>query len=309
MKIAVVYHHPCFDGDLSYYMMKQYCNIDREFPSYPDMKKESEDIAQLDNHQVFFVDIFPSYALVKTLLSRHNTVHIFDHHDGNMERFQKEIGKDVDPHYISGLDLIFTTEKSGCQITRDMIRLIVGDKSEYTSDWVIDYVGDRDRGVYSRPYAKEVTAVLFADNMIDSYEHFLDTIRMFPTIDEFTARYLVRGQELVAKRLELMAGLAKQLSFGPMKIESNPNVYYGEVSREMVTDLGFYVFEHDKKGAKFAVFYSKNAEKDGEWWVSLRSNSTNVAHVAQQFGGNGHPMAAGFTYRGKDILDLFGKKE
>ena len=43
-----------------------------------------------------------------------------------------------------------------------------------------------------------------------------------------------------------------------------------------------------------------------EWWVSMRGNKDkgiDLVPIAKKYGGGGHPLAAGFTFKG-DISGL-----
>jgi oligoribonuclease NrnB/cAMP/cGMP phosphodiesterase (DHH superfamily) len=158
--------------------------------------------------------------------------------------------------------------------------------------WFLQHIRDRDLWLWENPNSKAFSTALHdigfrfesLDNLLTADPQAIyDRGNMKLEYDEKIVRALCKAAELV--------------EFEGFRVYAlNTLVYISECGNSLCQD----------GAAQFAFVFRYKVEND-EWWVSLRGTAENkidLSAIAKKYGGGGHPLASGFTYRGdiKDIL-------
>ena len=147
-------------------------------------------------------------------------------------------------------------------------------------------------------------------NSIDSFNELFETKK-----NEIYPKMKKIGEEKIKMNTNIIEKCIRLSSYCHLHLPNNKKqlVILGNPPTDLRSDFGnqsllgepLYKYEKVKVSASWHLdFYSQ------EWWISLRSlkPEDDVSEIAKQFGGGGHPCAAGFTIKrrdGKDLWDYF----
>lgn len=295
----VVYHADCRDGICSMWCYYHYSKNDKFIKiglnASKDPKIEDYDFK---DKSILFVDICPSIEFIKILAKIANTIVIIDHHDTNQRKM-----KDLDN--IDNLETIFDMKLSACMLTWNYFF------PNTMMPWFIEHVGARDIWQEFKDNLEIIKAMEFyelitADN--------LDNITKLLKYKRKDKKKLIETGSMVIKIMErTMKDESKKAIEGLMTVGSNKyNVIVGTITSGMVSDYGNYLALKNLSNNSrpdFAIIWFYDP-KNNSFYISLRGHDTspNLAMIAENFGGGGHPKASGFRLNNnmmlKDIISF-----
>jgi len=212
---------------------------------------------------------------------------ILDHHESAQNDLKDLVALD------GNIEVMFDLSKSGARITWEWF--FPHDKTP----WIVDYTEDRDLWKWELPYSREVNAYISLHKMEfmrwDIFEATPDP-RVDPEIVKSGGAVLMYQSQIVDSHIR-NARDGEVLGY---KVKSvNATSLFSEVAGELARDM------------PFGVAWFKR--KDGKYQFSLRSRGDSadgvipvkVNEIAKQFGGGGHPQAAGFEVTELEMRALY----
>ena len=274
----VYYHANCVDGiaaaAVAYLVFNQRasyhaCHYGQELPVQPP-----------NGARVYILDFswpFNSQAREALLaLSKRCHVVVIDHHKTAKEA-------------LSGLDFVtFDQDKCGAVLAWEYFRDNAPDLIFGPVPKILQYVQDRDLWQFRLPHSRAVSAALasFAK----------DVVKWADLIDSnlVTSHLVTEGQAILRYQRQLIERIAAQAIYptfvgGHRAVKVHTSILQSEVCE--------YLLEQYPDAVLAAAFYeSPNGPVSTFRQVSLSSRPDfDVSAVAKQYGGGGHPQAAGYT--------------
>ncbi|MEK7515855.1 MAG: DHHA1 domain-containing protein [Patescibacteria group bacterium] len=268
-KIAILYHGGCPDGfGGAYAAWKKFGDI----ADYIPLKHGKHAPENLDGMNLYFIDFCYPQPIMNQLAGCAKSVTMLDHHEGARDVATKFPG-------------IFDTSRSGATIAWSYFH------PDTPVPTLLKYVEDGDLYKFSLTNSREILAYVYTRT--DSFASFdLKNISKW---------------DLFRNELEDEKEVSRIVEIGKLFSESHEHVVvHGVHHAEIVMFEGFECYLSSTSGEftsdvgnrlarlkpPIAIIISADAEN---LRVSLRSDGTvNVANIAQKYGGNGHPAAAGF---------------
>jgi len=252
---TVLYHGGCNDGFCAAWLMH------KVFPNAKFLAVSYGAPPPVVHGDVYVVDFHFSYDEMMLMLQTCNTIMTIDHHKTTEVLLNMKHDR---------LGLMYRENRSGAQLTFDYLaaRYLMRDH------WLIRYTADRDLWRHALPHTHEITAA------ISSYPHIFEVWDSFD-FDKMVAdgAAILRYKNQLVQRIVDHA--AETEIAGHRVLEVNTPIFQSEVCEI----LG--------QGRAFGVAYYTN--RDHQVCYSLRSKTTDVRAIAEQFGGGGHTQAAGFV--------------
>lgn len=244
----------------------------------------------ISGKHVFIVDYSYDFVTLRKISKSAKSLSLYDHHDTTMKNYDeyiKQLSLDLDLGIYMDAQIDLTM--CGAEITWNALFGI------HTKPWFMHHVKDRDLWLWSDPNSRHFAEAFFDMGIcIDTFDKILnyneDQREVFyqkgKNLGEFNSRMV---EELCKK--------ANLCEFGHSYFVSALECHH------MQSECGNILAENIK--VDFAMIYRYNL-KDKIWNISLRGRKgcpINLADVAKTFGGGGHPLAAGFEYKG-DISEI-----
>jgi len=268
-KIAVLYHGGCPDGfGGAYAAWKKFGNMAEYIP----LKHGKPAPKNLEGKELYFVDFCYPQQIIDTLAGHAKSITVLDHHEGV---------RDVATQFPG----VFDTNHSGATIAWSYFH------PNTPVPTLLKYVEDGDLYRFGLPNSREVLAYVYT--LTDSFSSFdiqntekwdtfvteledvsertriVETGRMFAQYHEHVVAHGIHRAEIV--RFE------------------GYECYLTGSSGEFASDIGSRL---TRLKPPIALIVSADAEGVR---VSLRGDgSVDVAALARIYGGNGHPVSAGF---------------
>lgn len=268
----VLYHGNCQDGFCAAWVAWQHFKDDAEYVAMHHGGVDFGNVVEKSRGKnVFIFDFCFTPVQTFVLQSAAKSLEIHDHHKTAIEAFEKEM---KNYSWRSSTVIKFTINNSGAGLAFKRF-------GKESSNWIVDYVEDRDLWRNSLPHTAEINAYLGTlDYSFEAWEN------VWTGISPSTAHALGTGS-LAYKNSMVRQAVAQAQLVTFMGYRDIPvvNMQYVGIS-EALNILA--------KDYKFAVGYSVRG--DGKTVVSLRSvGNFDVSLIAKYFGGGGHKNAAGFT--------------
>ena len=274
MKTTVLYHGNCYDGFTAAWVAAL---------RHPDAELipciYGKDVPDFDPAStVVMVDV--SYprpvmdALLDIITKAGGTFTVLDHHA------TAKVALDGFPNAT------FNLHKSGARLSWEYFFPL-----EPSAPPLVAYVEDRDLWRFALPFSKEINAVIAAaPRTLGSYND-LDQFIMHKRDD-----VIVLGQAIVRERETRVAEMCDQVSFIAIKGRRvpvvNASVLFSEVANELL-------IRHPE--ADIAAYYFNRGDGVQQWGLRSRPG-VDCSELAKEFGGGGHPQAAGFSLLPAQIL-------
>ena len=267
--IAVLYHGGCPDGFGGAYAAWKKLG---DTADYIPLKHGKPAPENLDGKDLYFIDFCYPQSVMDELSKVAKSITVLDHHEGMRATAAKFPG-------------IFDTSHSGATIAWNYFH------PHTPVPRLLQYVEDGDLYRFDLPNSRDVLAYVYT--LTDSFASF--DSQNVEKWDRFLAE-LADPDEM--ERVVKTGGLFAQyhehvVAHGVHHAEvvhfEGYECYLAGSSGEFVSDIGNRLA---RLKPPIAIIVSADAEG---LRVSLRSDkSVNVAEIAQKYGGNGHPAAAGF---------------
>lgn len=331
--LVIYYHSPCSDGHAAAWAIKANLGqLDKYFsvvannihyiPSPPGCPQIDSSIFRDGREsEAWFLDLMPSYDMLKDLCNRCSRVVVLDHHKTNLDICNRIQPDDLATGgWAANLELVFDMKRAGCQIAWDWITSQVNSIAQ-PRPWFLEYIADRDLWTWHLPNSKLINTALFGLKLTitpDSIEEKLAPIRMQKDQDWFITQelmpYALAAEEFNNDLLRTACNKATECHLVIPGTEdvtipaSGYRVWLGTTIGSLRSDLGNQLCNKpltDGTLPDLAAIWHYEFSAD-EWWISLRSLDTgaDVSAIAKKFGGGGHMRAAGFTLRSSDNLNL-----
>lgn len=288
--VAILYHEYCSDGvgaACAAYLYYQEQNLSCSFYGLNPNKLLDglEPVMMLDpNTQVKAFDVSFDQVAYQLLSERFSDLVIADHHQSTLNR----LGDGKDPTTLPE-KIIFDQNRSGCVLAWDYFF------HDRQAPLFLQYLQDRDLYLFTLPDSREVTTGLnelcpvkyLDDRKLDLslWVQYAKDINGDSWLNQTKAlgKILLDHQR---KTIEKLSASACLVNFeGTQVALCNSPVE--------ISDLGNYLareFECD-----YSMIYRLSGSKVYISLRSLRESGSDVAEVAQRYGGGGHCQASGFT--------------
>lgn len=298
----VIYHGKCFDGHTAAWVFRKFKGENCDF--FAADYGHPEKLPSTQGRMVWLLDVSFDREVMKNQIIRPSLrTTVYDHHktaeknlDGILEELRDEgLQRQADK-------IVFDMSRSGAGITYDELEKEAGKKAgihtpRYNGQRkqrLVDYIEDRDLWRWRWPKSQEVSAYISTVTM--DFEHW-DELGDLMSTDQGVQKVIEKGEAIQAyidtfgEKVRAMAIWRKVGGFEVPVINTpymNCSEHVGKLAEE-------------NPEAPFAVGYFVNAH--GQWQFSLRSRPNkdepggeqfDVSDIALQYGGGGHPGAAGF---------------
>lgn len=294
-KPLVIYHGNCADGFTAAWCFWRRFGDSMEYHA----GKYNRPLPDVDDRPVYIVDF--SFTLEQTLellqRARHRVV-MLDHHETAIRR--------LTPHLPNTSDLMYLPEdtehkflmcldknRSGARLAWDYLNLC------QPLPRIIKHVEDRDLWRFQYPETRAFQANLF------SYQYDFkewNKIALNAEQDSLFAHQVQDGEAIERKHAKDVAELVRETQ--RTMLIAGHRVPVANLPYTMASDGCLKLLELNPS-APFAACYYDTAERR---IFSLRSLScegaSDVATIAEQFGGGGHTLASGFQVPRDNVLAL-----
>lgn len=233
-------------------------------------------IPDIKGKNVLMTDfVYLDIGLMDELYSQSNKMLVLDHHKKAQELLEGKIK----------CDHIFDISRSGARMAWDYVF-----PNEEPPD-LIRYIEDRD--LYNWQFSDTRSFVSALDAQPQTFEMY-DEIANYD--DKMLEDFKMDGAAILKFQRKLVENAIESASKAEI-VCPDKTVYKCYVanisSKEIISDAAHMMAKIDPNiniGFSWCYSYKKKV-----YFVSLRSiNNINVANIAYQFGGGGHPPAAGF---------------
>lgn len=222
-----------------------------------------------DRSRVIMVDFSYPREVLEALSRRVSELIVLDHHKTAKEA-------------LAGLDFArFDLSKCGSRLAWEHFH-----PGKEVPE-LVRYVEDRDLWKWELPHSREVSAWLATvERNLSAY---WDLLQRFRNTDNLFVEATTVGSALLAAKEMVIDGIVKHVrlvAIGSQAVHAvNTCCYQSEVGERLNL-----LYPEDSFSASFFI------DKDGRENWSLRSkrSDVDVGAIAKQFGGGGHPGAAGF---------------
>jgi len=266
----VIYHANCDDGfGAAYAVWKKFGNDAEFFPG-----KFNEAPPTVQGREVLLVDFSYPRPIMENLVSQAKRVTILDHH----QTAQKNLQSLLDQGLIHGH---FDMQRSGATMAWDYFH------PQIPRPLLIEYIQDRDLWHLALPDTHAVSMALRSyPQQFELWNEFMNGVEQLIEEGRPIYRYFLR-------ELEYFKTQARTAIIGGVEV---PVV---NASKGYSSDLAGILAE----GKPFACVYA-DGPKYRSFSLRSREGGMNVAHIAEQYGGGGHPRASGFRLPLELVLDV-----
>ena len=267
----VLYHANCNDGFCAAWVYNSY--VERFCEYRPVQYNEPlPDVALFRGRKVIILDFSYPADDLHVINKVASSLVVLDHHETARQT-------------LEGLDFChFDMNKSGARMTWDHFCVEGLGMSQELRPWLVDYTEDRVLWRWKLPESEQVSAAL----KLCSY-----TFEAWDTIAASTpsdladeGRTLLRSQDI-----QVEAATARS-RIGWMRLEINIGTFWVPCvnTTTLVSEITGRLAEDHPFAVSFLVL------PNGQYQYSLRSRKSgiDVSAVAKEYGGGGHPRAAGF---------------
>ena len=152
---------------------------------------------------------------------------------------------------------------------------------------LLRYIQDKDLWTWELPDSRAVSAYLSSREM--DFDTWNNIARDFETDDgQLTA--VDAGKAILRSKQQDVRQIAQSAHFGQVGEHRVPVVN----SSIMQSEIGEYLVNTHPE-SPFAAIYFDVSSTVRKWSLRSRRNGFDVSQLAKQFGGGGHPAAAGFS--------------
>jgi hypothetical protein len=294
MSELVIYHGNCVDGFASAWAHWMNGGRDRDVEYVPAFYGGDE--PDFEGKDVHILDFCYKRERLEDIAKLANSVLVLDHHKTAAEDLEPLLTDETDAWGArigggKGLQIRFDMNRSGAGMAWDYYSAAYAERPNLDRPWIISYVEDRDLWRFNLSHSKEANAYL--QSLPKRGPEDFDAWKT--AFAEGVGRACNIGKSLIGQvndYVDMMRGHAREafVRRPDGTVESglrSVNAPYWSCS-ELVGSLA----EDVPEAFAFAWF----RRGDGKVAYMLRSRGDfDVSELAKQFGGGGHPKAAGFV--------------
>lgn len=338
--LAIYYHSPCSDGHAAAWAIKAHLgslpkystqgayNI-QYIPSAPGCQRIDQSLFMVAGSETWFLDLMPSYDMLRDMCGRCARVVVLDHHKTNLDICGRIHPEDLaSGGWAANLELVFDMKRAGCQIAWDWITGQIQIPDNFRADylarpWFLEYIADRDLWTWRLPNSKLINTALFGLKLTITPDAIAEKLAFVCTdaeqqkfISEELMPYALAAEEFNNDLLRTACNKATECQLVIPNTENSMQpeyrVWLGTTIGLLRSDLGNQLCNKPLANGTLpdlSAIWHYEFPAD-EWWISLRSLDTgaDVSAIAKQFGGGGHMRAAGFTLHAPDNLNTIFKR-
>jgi len=332
--LVIYYHSPCSDGHAAAWAIKAHLGYLPKYsaagiynityiPSAPGCPQIDLSLFSIVGSQAWFLDLMPTYDVLRDLCARCSRVVVLDHHKTNLDICGRIHPDDfAEGGWAANLELVFDMKRAGCQIAWDWITAQFPEsngKSLANRPWFLEYIADRDLWTWRLPNSKLINSALFGLKLTitpDAICEKLALVRSPEEQEEYITKelmpYALAAEEFNNDLLRSACSKANECQLVVPTTGQTYRVWLGNTIGSLRSDLGNQLCNKpfaDGSLPELSASWHYEFAVD-EWWISLRSLDTgaDVSAICKEFGGGGHMRAAGFTIRAPDNLNTIFKR-
>lgn len=281
----VIYHASCVDGFTSAWIARRALGDSAEYvpASYGD---EPPDVAGKD---VYILDFSYKRSIMEELIAGSAKLVCIDHH--------KTAADELANLCSDKATIIFDLSGSGAVLTWDYF--FQKGFSPYKIPRLIRYVQDRDLWTWKLDYSREISAAIASYPMDVATWDFLhyrmsggsSGMRGMRSEGEAILRYQ-------SGLIESAVSHAREITLaGHRVLAVNATCLMSEIGERLAM------------GRPFGATWYWRGDGNMAWSLRSADDGIDVSEIAGQFGGGGHPRAAGFLMELMSFVDMMGYDE
>ena len=291
MSTYVFYHGKCPDGELSATIFKQskLCVNCKYIPWYHHDKSNLHEIFSClkTSDTIYFLDVSPTLEDIDNHFSN-NKIIIIDHHKNAVEKIlsisNDKIELTYDPEY----------KKSGCQLTWEYVynNTLYPKPLKYIGDMDVWNFEDKNTEPFNIAYKEYFK---FSDKLNSS-----ERLEMMFTIlnlnDEFINIIIKRGSDMISEYRKIAETYFEDYGELELTDENNNKFKTLDITCDYVKYFK-YIIDYAILNYQDYDILRLSRVYDNQVCYSLRviKDGLTVDSVARNYGGNGHPLAAGYS--------------
>lgn len=293
--IVIITHGWCMDGLSAAWIVRKYLqlhNIESYKIKYVFGTKRNLvtdiaplNLADLKGKDIFITDYMYTYDELKDVECKSLT--IIDHHESSIQECKK---CGTLPMVSGNVYVQHDQSYSGAGLAWKILF------PNTQMPWWIQYIQDRDLWKFQLPNSREINDAI--------YNLKYRTFAKFDELDSFTQAQIdwliEQGKQISNIKNDIVSTISK---YGH-KCKFGNHIIYAIETGVLVSDVSDYIYNSDIKNEYDFIMCISYDFKERAYKCRLRSKEgTNVATIAEQYGGGGHINASGFSYKG-NIFEL-----
>lgn len=293
----VIAHGNCPDGACAAWVFSQagahkrsFGQVQYHFTTERDFHKDGA-MPNLTGKDVYIVDYCYPMDVLVNIRKIAKSLTVLDHHKTSREMVFSNFSMVNDIQ----INMIFDLERCGAEIVWDHLY------GSETRPWFIKHIRDRDLWLWENPNSRAFSAALASRG--HTFETFDALLYENPQIVYTRGRECEERVNTAVANLCSRARAAKFEGYDVLVLETVE--YRSECGAALAAKCDFALLYN--RVATYTENNTVDSSVNGyECWVSLRgtaSRGLDLTTFAKKYGGGGHPLACGFTYRG-DIEEL-----
>ena len=261
----VLYHAGCADGFCAAWLFHH---------AFPDAEyvpvSYGQDPPDVTGREVYILDFSYKRPVLEEMIRKASSLVVLDHH------------KTAEAELAGLPGCTFDLGKSGGRLAWEYLteRGLIDSRIVQSALWLVEYTEDRDLWRWKLPNSKEINAALRTYPMTFAVWNLLGKLPPSQSSMVTEGRAILRAQD---QCVQAHVRNAREITLAGHRVLCvNATVHQSEIGEELAKNRPFSVTYRDRK--------------DGLREYSLRSRDggLDVSVIAKQFGGGGHPQAAGF---------------
>lgn len=267
-----IYHGNCADGFSGAWVVSKALGRDIEFHA----GVHNDPPPDVRGKDVVIVDFSYKRPVMEQIVAEASAVCILDHHASAI----------ADLNDMTGLTKVFDVERAGSMIAWDYFF------PQTPPPPLLKHIEDRDLARFALPLTREIQAAVF------SHPYEFDQWEGMMLLNEENLKYLAQDGYAIERKhgkdiKELLKVVTRRMNIGGY------NVPIANLPYTMTADAGLSLAEGEAFGA---CYWDTPAGRV----FSLRSKpgGIDVAKIAWQYGGGGHPNASGFRLSFQEAAKL-----
>ena len=277
---VVIYHAGCWDGFCAAWLASKAWPDARFVPALHS-QGPPEDLA---GQKVLIVDFSYKREVLRELCHEAAWVVVLDHHK---TAEQELAGLDGE---VSNLTVRFDMSRSGGRLMWEHLigldLVLPGNLPGWTftnPPWLVRYTEDRDLWRWELPNSRTISAALRTYPLdFEVWDELHDEAGVLDRLHQ-EGEVIRRYEETV---IESHVRKAVEIELAGYKVLAvNATTLLSDIAGELAKDR------------PFGVCYFERADGMRQWSLRSREGGVDVSQIARQFGGGGHPQAAGFEDR------------
>ena len=269
----VIYHGHCNDGAMAAAIFMKHLSTWYQTVEYVGAAYNSGKEPDVTDKEVFMLDFSYGVDTVESMLERANNITVVDHHGAAIDALRALKSRKFDMSYSD-------TSYCGAENTYRMACFTEVPR-------VVKLIGDRDLWKFEYTHTRAFTAGL---DLMEKTPENMATVLDWG--DKEIQDCVLRGESILEYKRQLFSAHIRQCTRN--MIIGGYSVPVCNANGAFASELSEAMYDGVFKDCPFVGTYYDTAEKRCFSLRSRKGHGMFVDVIAQQYGGNGHPHAAGF---------------